>query len=148
VDAPNPRERTRILALDVGKKRIGLAITDELGLMAHGLPTFERTKPRQDVARLAELAEENGVGLFLVGLPLHMDGASSPQAEAAREFGYRLHARSRIQVKFWDERLTSIEAEQHLKARGEVGNRSEGDVDRIAAIILLEDYLASLPRPS
>ena len=80
----------RILALDVGKRRIGLAISDPLGITAQGLPTLERTTIREDVAKLVDLASERSVSLFVIGKPLHMSGDESRQAEYIKNFGGRL----------------------------------------------------------
>jgi len=82
--------QSRILALDLGKRRIGLALSDELGISAQGLETLERTNIREDLARLSQLVVERGVSLILIGNPLHMSGREGRQAEHAREFGKRL----------------------------------------------------------
>ena len=81
--------QSRILALDLGKRRIGLALSDELGISAQGLDTLERTNIREDLARLSQLVVERGVSLILIGNPLHMSGREGRQAEHAREFGER-----------------------------------------------------------
>ena len=97
----------RILALDLGKKRIGLALSDALGLTAQGLPTLQRVNIRTDLAALDRLASEYDVRLFLLGLPLHMSGDEGRQAQHAREFGERLAAWTGREVRLWDERLTT-----------------------------------------
>src|SRR6202044_950912 len=108
----------RILALDLGKRRIGLALSDPLGITAQGLPTFQRTNIREDLAALASLAEEREVGLILMGFPLHMSGREGRQAEYTREFGERLAARTGLPIRYWDERLTTVEAQRVLKSSG------------------------------
>src|SRR5580704_122422 len=97
----------RILALDLGKKRIGLALSDELGLTAQGLKTLEREGRRDDIETLRKLAVESRVELFLIGDPIHMSGAPSRQGEYAREFARELEYKTGLPVKFWDERWTS-----------------------------------------
>ncbi len=136
----NPAAR-RVLALDLGKRRIGLAVSDELGLTAQGLPTLERTTIRQDLSRLAALAEEKGVALLLVGHPLHMSGREGRQVEYTREFAGRLAAATGLPVKFWDERLTTVEAQRVLRESGVSIEKRARAVDRLAAVILLESYL-------
>jgi putative Holliday junction resolvase len=140
------RERStkrRVLALDLGKKRIGLALSDPLGITAQGLPTLERTNIRQDLAALARLAEEHHVGLILVGYPLHMSGREGRQVEYARDFASRLAERTGLEVRFWDERLTTVEAQRVLKSSGiSIAKRARA-VDQLAAQILLESYLDS-----
>lgn len=134
---------SRILALDLGKRRIGLAVSDELGITAQGLETMERTTIREDMARLRALASERQVSLFLMGNPLHMSGAAGRQAEHAREFGERLEAATGIPVQYWDERLTTVEAQRVLRESGISSQKRAGAVDRLAAVILLESYLDS-----
>jgi len=133
----------RVLALDLGKRRIGLAISDELGLTAQGLPTLERTKIRADLSRLAELAKEKNVTLILIGNPMHLSGREGRQAEHARDFGARLQAATGLPVEFWDERLTTVEAQRVLRESGVSIEKRAKAVDRLAAVILLESYLDS-----
>jgi putative Holliday junction resolvase len=131
----------RILALDLGKKRIGLALSDPLGITAQGLPTLQRTNIRTDLAELDRLAEENEVGLILLGLPLHMSGDEGAQARYTREFAAKLTERTGREVRFWDERMTSVEAGRVLKDSGiSIAKRARA-VDQLAAQILLESYL-------
>lgn len=131
----------RILALDLGKKRIGLALSDPLGLTAQGLPTLERVNIRTDLAELDRLAEEHDVRLILLGLPLHMSGDEGRQAGQAREFAQRLTERTGRQVRLWDERLTTVAAQRVLKSSGiSIAKRAQV-VDRLSAQILLESYL-------
>ena len=133
----------RILALDLGKKRIGLALSDPLGITAQGLPTLERTRIREDLAKLGELAAEYGVGLILMGHPLHMSGREGRQAEYARDFAARLTERTGLAVRLWDERLTTVEAMRVLKDSGISIERRARAIDKLAAQILLESYLDS-----
>ncbi len=134
--------RGRILAIDLGKKRIGLALSDELGITAQGLPTLERTNIREDLARLTELTSARGVTLIVMGDPLHMSGAESRQARYTREFAQRLHAATGLPIELRDERLTSVQAERLLRETGHhTRQQRTGAVDRLSAAILLESYL-------
>ncbi len=131
----------RILALDLGKKRIGLALSDPLGLTAQGLPTLQRVNIRTDLAELDRLATEYDVRLILLGLPLHMSGDEGRQAEHAREFGVRLAEWTGREVRLWDERLTTVEAQRVLKSSGiSIAKRARA-VDRLSAQILLDSFL-------
>jgi putative Holliday junction resolvase len=135
----------RILALDLGRKRIGLAISDELGITAQGLETLERQGRREDIESLRRLASERGVTRFLIGDPLHMSGDSSRQGDYTREFAGELERKTGLSVIFRDERWTSREAERTIRGMG-VGNSSrKATIDRLSAVILLQSYLDSAP---
>ena len=133
----------RILALDVGKKRIGLALSDPLGITAQGLPTLERTTIREDLTALENLTREHQVKLILMGHPLHMSGRESSQSVYTREFAGRLAGRTGLEVRLWDERLTTVEAERVLKQSGISIEKRAKAVDRLSAVILLGSYLDS-----
>lgn len=135
---------TRILALDVGKRRIGVAVSDELGLTAQGLDTIERKNNREDFGALARLAAEKNAGMFLVGNPLHMSGQEGRQAEWVRGFADALSERTGLPVKLWDERLTTVAAERTLRQSGISLAKRKRAVDRLAAVILLQSYLDAL----
>ena len=135
--------QSRVLALDLGKKRIGMALSDELGVTAQGLETLQRTNIREDLARISQLAAAKDVSLILMGNPLHMSGREGRQAEYARDFGERLRAASGIPVEFWDERLTTVAAQRVLRESGISIEKRAKAVDRLAAVILLESYLDS-----
>lgn len=135
----------RILALDLGKKRIGLALSDPLGVTAQGLPTLERVNIRTDLEALDRLAAENDVYLILLGLPLHMSGDEGRQAGYAREFAQRLVERTGREVRLWDERLTTVAAQRVLRSSGiSIAKRARA-VDRLSAQILLESFLEMEP---
>jgi len=134
----------RVLALDLGKRRIGLALSDELGITAQGLQTLERSNIREDLAKLAALASEKNVSLILMGNPLHMSGDESRQTQYTREFAARLQAATGLPIEFRDERLTTVEAERVLRQSGISIQKRAKAVDRLAAVILLESYLDSL----
>ena len=136
----------RVLALDVGARRIGLAISDALGVTAQGLDTLERTNIREDIARLQALAREREVSLILVGHPLHMSGREGRQAQYVRDFADRLKERTGIPVQFWDERLTTVQAGRVLRESGISIRKRAKAIDRLAAVLLLESYLDSSAR--
>jgi len=133
-----------VLALDVGKKRIGLAISDELGITAQGLETLQRSRIREDLERLGSIVKSSNVQALLVGRPLHMSGSESRQSEYTREFADRLGNYLGIPVVYWDERLTSAEAERMLRTAGASLEEKRRAVDRLAAVLLLESYLGYL----
>jgi putative Holliday junction resolvase len=133
----------RVLALDLGKRRIGVAVSDELGLTAQGLETLQRTNIREDVSRLAELVSEYGVGEIVLGKPLHMDGREGRQVEWVKDFAERLRGKLAVPVRLWDERLTTVEAERMLKTSGISIRKRALAVDRVAAVLLLESYLGA-----
>lgn len=135
----------RALALDVGRRRIGLAVTGPGG-MALGLETITRKTQREDIARIARIARERKAEVLVVGLPLNMDGSEGAQAAFARRFAAALGEAAGLPVELQDERLTSVEAEERLRAKGWdlerfLEAKRGGAVDRMAAIVLLEDWL-------
>ena len=133
----------RILALDVGKKRIGLALSDPLGITAQGLPTLYRTTIREDLAALDELVRTHDVKLLLVGHPLNMSGTEGRQVVYTKEFAERLRGRTDVEVRYWDERLTSVEAGRVLRSSGISIEKRARAVDRLSAVLLLESFLDS-----
>jgi putative holliday junction resolvase len=134
----------RILALDLGKKRIGLAISDALGITAQGLPNLIRRNKRSDLAALAQLTRERGVGLILVGNPINMGGVEGRQSAWVREFAGALERETSLPICFWDERLTTVEAHRVLRSSGISLEKRAAAVDRLSAVILLQSYLDSL----
>jgi len=135
---PNAR---RLLAVDYGRKRIGLALSDELGLTAQPLTTITRSNRRDDLRRLREICREHGVTNILVGKPIHLSGEDSEMSAEAARFAARLEKLLGIPVELVDERLTSWEAEQAVLARKPSSSRRQQPLDAIAAAILLRDYL-------
>jgi putative holliday junction resolvase len=134
----------RILALDLGQKRIGLAISDELGITAQGLETLERRGRRDDIEDLRKLASARGVTKILMGDPLHMSGDASRQGNYTREFAVELERKTGLPIEFRDERWTSKEAERTLRGSGVANGRRKATIDRLSAVILLQSYLDSL----
>ena len=131
----------RILALDYGTKRIGVALSDELGWTAQPLETFERRTLDRDVAHIAALVESHSVERVVLGLPLQLDGREGPAVRAMREFTDKLEASLSVPVVLWDERMTTKAAEELLIAADVSRKKRKGIVDRIAAAILLRSYL-------
>jgi len=129
------------MALDVGDKKIGLAISDELLLTAQSRPTLKRKNLKSDVEYLRKLAEMNEVQEIIVGNPLHMDGRPSAQSQKIANFARKLHQATRIPITFCDERLTSFAAEQHLEEMGLNWRQRREHVDQVAAMLILQGYL-------
>ena len=142
----NPRPG-RILALDLGTRRIGLALSDGLGLTAQGLDTLVRRNKRADLAALATIVREREVELILVGLPLRLNGDAGTQAVWATEFAAMLEQSIGVPVTMRDERLTSVEAEHMLRGRRVPQDQRKAAIDRLAATIMLQEYLDSLNAP-
>ena len=135
--------RGRVLALDLGRKRIGLALSDELGLTAQGLETLDRTGRRNDIEVLRKLIAEKRVTSILMGDPLHMSGEQSRQGDYTREFASELERKTGLPIRFWDERWTSKEAERVLRGSGVANGMRKPTIDKLSAVILLQSYLDS-----
>jgi putative Holliday junction resolvase len=131
----------RTIALDVGEKTVGIAMTDELGLIASPRETLRRDGRELD--RLVEMVEREGVGEAVVGLPISLNGTQGPSAERALEFAALLRARITIPVVTWDERLTTAEAEKMLIAADTRRSKRRQVVDQIAATLILQNFLRS-----
>lgn len=134
---------TRIMALDPGTKRIGVALSDELGWTARPLETFERRTLAQDVAHIRRLVQEHEVHEIVMGLPIRLNGEMGPEAEGVKQFIQQLEASLDVPVVAWDERLTTKSAEELLIQANVSRKKRRGVVDRIAAAILLQSYLRS-----
>ncbi|MBD2012906.1 Holliday junction resolvase RuvX [Microcoleus sp. FACHB-53] len=134
-------EKISALGLDVGSKRIGVAGCDGLGLMATGLTTIERTSFERDVQQLREWVEQREVQLLVVGLPYATDGTLGLQARQIQKFAKRLAKALQLPVEYVDERLTSVEAEELIKAENRLLSRNKGLIDRKAAAIILQQWL-------
>jgi putative holliday junction resolvase len=134
-------EKISALGLDVGSKRIGVAGCDGLGLMATGLTTIERTSFDRDVQQLREWVEQREVKLLVVGLPYASDGTLGLQARQIQKFAKRLAKALQLPVEYIDERLTSVEAEELIKAENRLVSRNKGLIDRKAAAIILQEWL-------
>lgn len=131
----------RVLGLDYGSRRIGMAVSDPLGLTVQPLPPIRREGDRKDIATLARLSAEMGVTSIVLGLPLLLNGDEGPAAVRARAFGERLRAETSLRVTMWDERLTSVQSERHLIASGVRRVDRKGIRDSLSAMFLLQAAL-------
>jgi putative Holliday junction resolvase len=131
----------RILAIDYGSRRMGLAVSDPLGITAQGLDTLERKNKRSDFGRLERVLREYQVREIVLGLPLRMSGEQGTQSQKVNEFAEELRRRFAIPVHLWDERLTSAEANRLLReAELSIQKRAQA-VDRMAATLILQSWL-------
>ena len=131
----------RAAAVDFGTVRVGLAVADELGLMAHPRPHLSARDPRRLLDELARLADEEGIGVFVVGLPRTLAGGEGKAAQRARRFAMALRERTGRRVVLLDERLSTVEAEGRLRAQGLDSRSQRARIDSAAAAILLQSYL-------
>ena len=141
----------RYLALDVGERRIGIALSDETATLATGLDTLVRVGPRKDAQAVAALVRLHSPAAVVVGLPLNMDGTAGAQAEKVRAFVDGLKRRIAVPIVERDERLTTVEAHEILRKSG-VSWRDRGAlIDKVSAVVILQEYLdglrAARPRP-
>jgi putative Holliday junction resolvase len=135
------KPRTRLLGIDPGKVRLGLAISDPDRRIASPLATYTRRDAAQDARHLARVVEENEIGQIVIGLPVHLDGREGEQAKAARALGKVIAEATGLPCVFWDERFTSREAESALWGAGLTHKRRKERRDQVAAQILLQAYL-------
>jgi putative holliday junction resolvase len=131
----------RILGLDVGARRIGVAVSDPLGITAQGLETLQRRNKRADFEQLGRVIREYSVREIVVGLPLRMSGAEGTQAEKMQGFAEELRKRFGLPVHLWDERLTSAEANRLLRSTELSIERRGKAVDRMAAVLILQGWM-------
>jgi putative Holliday junction resolvase len=135
----------QIAALDLGRRRIGVAVTDEAGIGAHPVGIVERHSLQKDLNAIAEMIRHRNVGLIVVGLPLNMDGSEGAAALFARKFAERLALEFCINVEMFDERLTTFEARERLDGMPmKKGARKRG-VDALAATVILEGWMQAHP---
>jgi putative holliday junction resolvase len=136
-----PSAHPRVLGLDVGSKRIGVAVSDPLGITAQGLETIQRQNKRLDLERLGKVISEYGIAEIVVGLPLRMSGAEGTQSEKMRHFADELHRRFHLPVHLWDERLTSAQANRLLRETEMSIQRRGQVVDQMAAVLILQSWM-------
>jgi putative Holliday junction resolvase len=135
-------EAVRYLALDIGNRRIGVAVSDELGLTAQPVLTLERRhNQREDLRSLARLARRFAVAGIVVGHPLHLSGGLSPQAAKTQAFAAELGELTGLPIHLWDERLTTREAHQILYEAGHARRQHRRVVDQVAATLILQSFL-------
>ncbi len=135
---------TRVLALDLGERRIGVAVGDPTGTVARPVTTIVRASRQDDFEAIARLVDEYEVERVVVGLPLSLDGTEGPQARQTRRYAERLAQALSVPIEFWDERYSSVRAKEILKRKGrgrKKRQRARGDVDATAAAVFLQSYL-------
>jgi putative Holliday junction resolvase len=131
----------RLVGLDVGDARIGVAVADELGFTAQALGVVRRSNLTDDLRRLGEFLADYPPERFVVGLPLNMNGSVGPQAQKVQAFARELERHFRVPVDTWDERLTTFEANCTLTEIGVSGRKRRGLVDKLAAALILKGYM-------
>jgi putative Holliday junction resolvase len=135
---------TRILGIDHGQSRIGVAVSDELRLLAHPCETIVIAANRLPTQRVAQIARDKQVGEIIVGLPRHLNGTLGAAAQEVLEFAADLRTLVSCEVRMWDERLTTVAAHRALRDAGKNTRSSRGYIDQVAAQIMLQSYLDSL----
>lgn len=134
----------RIMAIDLGDARTGLAVSDAMGILCGEAWTMEEWDMERAAKRIAEAAKERGVERLVLGLPKNMDGTEGPRAEKSRAVAQRLTEATGLEVVLWDERRSSIEAHGILHANGRKEKKHRQTVDAVAASLILEGYLGTL----
>ncbi len=132
----------RALGIDPGDARIGLAISDELGMLAHPLETI-LVKSGDPIERIAAIVERDKIGIIILGMPRNMNGTYGPAAEKTKTFAEKLKAKVACEIKFWDERLTSVAAQKSLHETGRNVKQSRSVIDQVAAQMILQGWLDS-----
>ncbi|WP_334075631.1 MULTISPECIES: Holliday junction resolvase RuvX [Paenibacillus] len=133
----------KILGLDYGDRRIGVAVSDAFGWTAQGLTVIERRREGDELDRIAELVSEHEVEEVVVGLPKNMNGSVGPRGEICMAFAEELKTRLQIPVHLWDERLTTVSAQRTLIEADVSRKKRKGVVDKMAASLILQNYLDS-----
>ena len=140
-NSPLPGPPHRVLGLDVGSRRIGIAVSDPLGITAQGLETLQRKNKKHDFGHLHRVIRDYQVKEIVVGLPLRMSGAEGTQSEKMRAFADELHKKFKLPVHLWDERLTSAEANRFLRETDLSIEKRGPAVDRMAAVLILQGWM-------
>jgi len=131
----------RIMGLDVGKKRIGIAISDPLGWTAQGHSVLVRGKTEDDLSRLAEMCRQHEIDRIVLGFPRNMNGTVGPKGEEIMDFGRLLEEKLGLPVDYWDERLTTVAARRTLLEANVSRQKRKGVIDKLAAVNILQGYL-------
>ncbi|HEY9784248.1 MAG TPA: Holliday junction resolvase RuvX [Candidatus Obscuribacterales bacterium] len=134
-------QKPRIIGLDIGDKRIGVAISDPLGITAAGIEAIERTNMQRDLEAVRQICERHGAVEIVVGLPQNMDGSIGPQAEKVRAFGRKLARATGLPIVYEDERLSTISAIRTLTVQGVKTGKNKALVDMQSAAIILQKFL-------
>ncbi len=137
-----PEQQVRILGLDIGEKRIGVALSDPLGITAQGLTVIEYSSRAQALERLGAICREHDVALIVAGLPLHLNGSRGEAAAAVEKFAGALAVHTGLPVEFVDERLTTKAVERTLIGAGVKRKERKGVRDMLAAVLILETFLS------
>ncbi len=131
----------RIMGLDYGDVRIGVALSDPTMLIATGLETYTRKTNKLDIEHLARIIAENAVNKVVFGLPLNMDGSEGIRVVKTKSFAEKLKAQTGVEIDFFDERLSSVDAEAILVDAGVRRDKRKGVIDKLAATLILQGYL-------
>lgn len=137
----------RILAIDYGSRRMGLAVSDPLGITSQGIETLQRRNKRNDFSRLGQVIREFNVQEIVLGYPLRMSGAEGIQSEKVAGFAEELRQKFKLPVHLWDERLTSAEANRVLREADLSIQKRAQAVDRMAAVLILQSFLQARSNP-
>ncbi|MDE0158712.1 MAG: Holliday junction resolvase RuvX [Candidatus Dadabacteria bacterium] len=137
------RTSGRIISLDIGTKTIGVAVSDELGITANGVCTISRENEKKDLVRLRDIIEPYSPCEILVGIPYNQDGSLGNRAKNIRKFSERIRDSLGLSVKYWDESFSTRTAEQTLIEAGTGRKKRKTVIDKMAATIILEEYLLS-----
>ncbi len=132
--------------MDVGDKRIGMAVSDALGWTAQGIATLERQGDRHDFEKLARLLEDHKPDRIVIGLPKNMNGTPGPQSQKVKDFGEKLQKLTDAEIVYWDERLTTVAAHKALISADVRREKRKHKVDQIAAMLILQSYLDFINR--
>lgn len=131
----------RSLGIDFGDARIGLAMSDSLGIIANGLEVHKVKNLEESADYIADIAKKNNVQTLVIGLPLNMDGSSGPRCERTKQFASLLSEKTNLKIEFIDERLTTVESEKVLIEAGKSRDKRKELIDMISATIILQSYL-------
>lgn len=131
----------RILALDVGDRRIGVAVSDELGITAQGIGVIENKHNGKDIESILELISEYNASKIVIGMPKNMNGTTGPRGEITKKYADKLRKSTDVAIDFWDERLTTVVAEKALIEADVSRKKRKGVIDKLAAVLILQNYL-------
>jgi len=134
-------EPGRILGIDYGEKRIGLAITDPLAVTARGFNTIQNNNRKDLIKEILEIIQSNDVNTVVVGMPYSLDGESGPMAESVKEFVRELELSAEVKIETWPEEFSSEDAKIELRKLGVDFRKNKGEVDKMAAALILRSYL-------
>ncbi len=136
----------RILSMDVGDRRIGMAVSDTLGWIAQGIPTLERRNSKYDLDKIKEVINEYQPDSIVIGLPRNMNGTLGPQGEKVMAFAEELKSHLGVDIVYWDERLTTVSAHKAMIESDMSRRKRKKKVDQVAAVLILQSYLDYLNR--